>query len=204
VEDLAGFAASGDHYGIAGAQAHRAGRLPGKLTGLQYYGLTTEGKRAFNVHRVAHLSLQNGLGLSAGRRPSGPLHGKLRKIRLGESEAVRVTSGASLELNSPFQRGEGVGDQIGPFRLYCGTNLHWLHSAGIVGLGAKPINRSEVKRDIRKASVLNDGRVVFNMAGNKYRIVVSINSELFHRCCLGIAQSPASALAKRRLVSSLP
>ncbi|SRR5581483_9786243 len=33
----------------------------------------------------------------------------------------------------------------------------------------------EVKRDIRSASVLKDGRVVFNIAGNKYRIVVWIN-----------------------------
>lgn len=32
-----------------------------------------------------------------------------------------------------------------------------------------------VKRDIRGASVLKDGRVVFNIAGNKYRIVVWIN-----------------------------
>jgi mRNA interferase HigB len=33
----------------------------------------------------------------------------------------------------------------------------------------------DVKRDIRTASVLKDGRVVFNIAGNKYRIVVWIN-----------------------------
>ena len=33
----------------------------------------------------------------------------------------------------------------------------------------------EVKRDIRNASILKDGRVVFNVAGNKYRIVVWIN-----------------------------
>lgn len=32
-----------------------------------------------------------------------------------------------------------------------------------------------VKRDIRSASILKDGRVVFNIAGNKYRIVVWIN-----------------------------
>ncbi len=32
-----------------------------------------------------------------------------------------------------------------------------------------------VKRDIRSASILKDGRVVFNVAGNKYRIVVWIN-----------------------------
>jgi len=32
-----------------------------------------------------------------------------------------------------------------------------------------------VKRDIRTASILKDGRAVFNIAGNKYRIVVWIN-----------------------------
>ena len=34
---------------------------------------------------------------------------------------------------------------------------------------------ADVKRDIRGASILKDGRAVFNIAGNKYRIVVSIN-----------------------------
>ena len=34
---------------------------------------------------------------------------------------------------------------------------------------------AEVKDDFRSASVLRDGRVVFNIAGNKYRIVVWIN-----------------------------
>jgi mRNA interferase HigB len=34
---------------------------------------------------------------------------------------------------------------------------------------------ADVKREIRSASVLKDGRVVFNIAGNKYRIVVWIN-----------------------------
>ena len=34
---------------------------------------------------------------------------------------------------------------------------------------------ADVKREIRTASVLKDGRVVFNVAGNKYRIVVWIN-----------------------------
>jgi mRNA interferase HigB len=34
---------------------------------------------------------------------------------------------------------------------------------------------ADVKRDIGNASVLKDGRVVFNVAGNKYRIVVWIN-----------------------------
>jgi mRNA interferase HigB len=34
---------------------------------------------------------------------------------------------------------------------------------------------AEVKADFRNASVLRDGRVVFNIAGNKYRLVVWIN-----------------------------
>jgi mRNA interferase HigB len=34
---------------------------------------------------------------------------------------------------------------------------------------------AQVKRDIRSVSILKDGRAVFNLAGNKYRIVVWIN-----------------------------
>lgn len=34
---------------------------------------------------------------------------------------------------------------------------------------------ADVKREIRSASILKDGRAVFNVAGNKYRIVVWIN-----------------------------
>ncbi len=34
---------------------------------------------------------------------------------------------------------------------------------------------SDVKHDFGNASVLKDGRVVFNIAGNKYRLVVWIN-----------------------------
>ena len=37
---------------------------------------------------------------------------------------------------------------------------------------AKP---ADVKQDLRSASILRDGQVVFNIAGNKYRIVVWIN-----------------------------
>ena len=36
-------------------------------------------------------------------------------------------------------------------------------------------SRSEIKRDTASASILKDGRAVFNIAGNKYRIVVWIN-----------------------------
>jgi mRNA interferase HigB len=34
---------------------------------------------------------------------------------------------------------------------------------------------AELKKTIRSASILKDGRAVFNIAGNKYRIVVWIN-----------------------------
>ena len=34
---------------------------------------------------------------------------------------------------------------------------------------------ADVKREIRTASILRDGRAVFNLAGNKYRIVAWIN-----------------------------
>jgi mRNA interferase HigB len=42
-------------------------------------------------------------------------------------------------------------------------------------LGQKRVVTADVKRAIRSASILNDGRAVFNIAGNKYRIVVWIN-----------------------------
>lgn len=34
---------------------------------------------------------------------------------------------------------------------------------------------ADVKRDVRSVSILKDGRAVFNIASNKYRIVVWIN-----------------------------
>jgi mRNA interferase HigB len=34
---------------------------------------------------------------------------------------------------------------------------------------------AQVKADFRSASILRDGRVVFNIAGNKFRLVVWIN-----------------------------
>ena len=34
---------------------------------------------------------------------------------------------------------------------------------------------NDVKRDFGNASILKDGRVVFNIAGNKYRLIVRIN-----------------------------
>lgn len=42
-------------------------------------------------------------------------------------------------------------------------------------LSADWASPSEIKREFTRASILKDGRVVFNIAGNKYRIVVWIN-----------------------------
>ena len=41
--------------------------------------------------------------------------------------------------------------------------------------GADWATPADVKRATGSASILNDGRAVFNIAGNKYRIVVWIN-----------------------------
>ncbi len=49
--------------------------------------------------------------------------------------------------------------------------LAWYRQA----LGADWATPAAVKREIGSASILKDGRVVFDIAGNKYRIVVWIN-----------------------------
>jgi mRNA interferase HigB len=41
--------------------------------------------------------------------------------------------------------------------------------------GADWASPADVKRTARTASILKDGRVVFNIAGNKYRVVTWIN-----------------------------
>ena len=42
-------------------------------------------------------------------------------------------------------------------------------------LGADWASPADVKADFGNASILRDGRVVFNIAGNKYRLVAWIN-----------------------------
>ncbi len=49
--------------------------------------------------------------------------------------------------------------------------LAWYRHA----LKANWASPAEVKADFKNASILKDGRVVFNIAGNKYRLVVWIN-----------------------------
>lgn len=49
--------------------------------------------------------------------------------------------------------------------------LAWYQQA----LHADWASPADVKADLGRASILRDGRVVFNIAGNKYRLVVWIN-----------------------------
>jgi len=51
------------------------------------------------------------------------------------------------------------------------AGLAWYRHA----LKADWASPADVKADLGNASVLRDGRVVFNIAGNKYRLVVWIN-----------------------------
>ncbi|MCK5815475.1 MAG: type II toxin-antitoxin system HigB family toxin [Flavobacteriaceae bacterium] len=44
-------------------------------------------------------------------------------------------------------------------------------------LKAKWKNPSDIKAEYVKASILKGGRVVFNICGNKYRLIVEINYE---------------------------
>ncbi len=53
----------------------------------------------------------------------------------------------------------------------CEPCLAWYRQA----LTADWANPAEVKADFGNASILKDGRVVFNIAGNKYRLVVWVN-----------------------------
>lgn len=67
-------------------------------------------------------------------------------------------------LNAFWKNNPKYSDAIDP-------TLAWYRYA----LKANWANPSEVKQDFRKASILKDGRVVFDIAGNKYRLVVWIN-----------------------------
>jgi mRNA interferase HigB len=63
-----------------------------------------------------------------------------------------------------LDRGPGVEDAREPV-------MAWFRQVRLADW-SKP---ADVKREIRSASILQDGRAVFNIAGNKYRIVVWIN-----------------------------
>lgn len=49
----------------------------------------------------------------------------------------------------------------------------WYHDAK----GAQWKNSNELKRHYKNASIVGDGRVVFNIKGNEYRLVVAIDYE---------------------------
>jgi mRNA interferase HigB len=66
-------------------------------------------------------------------------------------------------LNAFLRRSQAYADSRDPL-------MAWARQAK----AADRASPAEVKRDVGSASVLKDGRVVFNIAGNKYRIVVWI------------------------------
>ena len=49
----------------------------------------------------------------------------------------------------------------------------WFHEAG----NAQWMSPNDLKKDYPSASILEDNRVVFNIKGNKYRLIVKINYE---------------------------
>jgi mRNA interferase HigB len=77
---------------------------------------------------------------------------------------VRVLTFSALR--TFWERNSGFADAREPL-------LAWYRHA----LHADWASPTEVKADFGKASILRDGRVVFNIAGNKYRLVVWINYE---------------------------
>lgn len=67
-------------------------------------------------------------------------------------------------VKSFLARGPGVEDARDPL-------MAWFRQVTAADW-AKP---ADIKRDVRSVSILKDGRAVFNIAGNKYRVVVWIN-----------------------------
>ena len=70
----------------------------------------------------------------------------------------------ALSTLKAYLKGSAVSDAKEPI-------LAWYRHA----LSADWATPADVKADFSSASILKDGRAVFNIAGNKYRIVVWIN-----------------------------
>lgn len=71
---------------------------------------------------------------------------------------------ALSSLRGFWAQNPGYADAAGPI-------LAWYRHA----LKADWSRPADIKRDFANASILKNGRVVFNIAGNKYRLVVWIN-----------------------------
>jgi mRNA interferase HigB len=89
---------------------------------------------------------------------------KLLGPKLGPCYSPPVRVIALSTIKAFLNRGTGVADAAEPL-------MAWFRQARQADW-AKP---ADIKRDIRSVSILKDGRAVFNIAGNKYRIVVWIN-----------------------------
>lgn len=77
---------------------------------------------------------------------------------------MRVISRKAL---SNFWQKSGRHDSEQPLRA-------WLYEAK----AAKWKNSAEIKVKYRTASIINSKRVVFNICGNKYRLIVAINYQI--------------------------
>ena len=88
---------------------------------------------------------------------------KLPKSRNGTNiSSMRIIALSTLK--AFWENDPSYDDAIQP-------TLAWYRHA----LKANWTTPAEIKADFKNASILKDGRVVFNIAGNKYRLVVWIN-----------------------------
>lgn len=98
-----------------------------------------------------------------GRGSWGEGSGALLKSRFGTIlQPVRVIALSTLK--AFWEENPGFADAREPV-------LAWYRHALKADWGSP----ADVKADFGQASILRDGRVVFNIAGNKYRLVVWIN-----------------------------
>ena len=101
-------------------------------------------------------------------REARSCHSPVHKITVGPKlglcyhALVRIIALSTIK--AFLGRGDSVSDAQEPL-------MAWFRQVKRADWG-KP---ADVKRDVRSVSILKDGRAVFNVAGNKYRIVVWIN-----------------------------
>lgn len=88
--------------------------------------------------------------------------GAVRAVSENLIQAMRVI--AKKTLRSFWESSEAYGDAKGPLEAW--------HAEAQVATWKTP---TEIKAQYRSASILKNSRVVFNIGGNKYRLVVRID-----------------------------
>jgi mRNA interferase HigB len=132
--------------------------------------------RSMPRETIKKLAVAPGCGYESGTRRR--VEAKRRSVRAACIRAAETATatlvecqlGAKLRL-VPAQHAEGV-PQSKSRLCRCARAVNGLVSQVNAADWATP---ADVKRAIRSASILKDGRVVFNLAGNKYRLVAWIN-----------------------------